>query len=162
MASNDTLLQFGAQALVPPSSNAASFDTRNDHPVLDFAVGDEALIDVLLPEHYAGGGLTIDVVYAMSSATTGNVQWQTEIDRIGDGQQDLDADSYAAAQTSGDVAVPATAGETDVATITHTDGAQIDSAVAGETVRVRVKRVAAGSSEASGDAELLVVHVKET
>ena len=167
MASGDTLIQWSALANEPPSSNYATFDTRNQHPVLDFdpSTDEEAVFSGVLPRHYAGGGITAYIHYSMSTAEANNVVWQGAFERVGDGQQDVDSDSFASFQSSGQVAVPGTSGLVDIATITFTDGAQIDSIAVGEKFRFKVRGDADDTSatwDATGDAELHFVELKET
>ena len=73
MASGDTLLIFTPQANEPPSSNYATMDTRNSHLVLDFdgASNEDAVFSGVMPQHYDGGGVSVYIHYAMSSATSG-------------------------------------------------------------------------------------------
>lgn len=165
MASGNTLLCFFPQDNEPPASNFATLDTRNSHLVLDFdaSTDESAVFKGVLPSHYSGGGLTIKIHYAMTSATSGNVVWQTAIERVGDGQQDIDSDGFASAQSSGAVAVPGTSGHVDICSVAHTSGAQMDSLAVGEGFRLRVNRDADnGSDTASGDAELWAIEVLET
>ncbi len=165
MAAGDTLATFKAQDNEPPASNFATSDTRDatyPHPVLDFALNEEAVVAFIMPRHYAGGGITISVEYAMSTATTDEVKLETAIERHIDGTTNLDTDSFAAAQNSGDVTVPTTpAGKIGIITTTHTDGAQMDSLAVGEGARLKIKRVTA-STDASGDLELRFVEIQET
>ncbi len=162
MASGNTLLIFRPQDNEPPLSILARLDTRNQHPVLDFALTEEAVFSAVLPRLYAGGGITISLHYAMSSAVANDIKLETSLERIGDQQQDLDADGFAAAQNTGDIVVPATSGLVDIITSTHTDGAQMDSIAVGEGFRVKVKRVVVVGTDASGDLELRFVEIKET
>ncbi|NIO43432.1 MAG: hypothetical protein GTO41_26720, partial [Burkholderiales bacterium] len=92
MASGDTLLIFRPQDNEPPSSNYATFDTRNQHPVLDFdaTTNEDAVFSAVMPRAYSGGGLTVYIHYAMSTATSGDVDWDVAFERIGDQQQDID------------------------------------------------------------------------
>ncbi len=165
MASLNTLCQFFPQDNEPPASNYATLDTRNSHLVLDFdASTDEAAVfKGILPSHYSGGGITIKLHYAMTSATSGNIIWQTAIERIGDGQQDIDSDGFATANSSSATAVPATSGHVDILSIAHTSGTQMDSLAVGEGFRLKVNRDADnGSDTATGDAELFAVEIVET
>jgi hypothetical protein len=163
MASGDSLLVFTPQHGVPPASNYATLDTRNAHLVLDFddTTNESIVFNGVLPAAYDGGGLTIDIGYSMASATTGDIDWDIELERIGDQQLDIDADSFAAANSVDNTTVPGTTGNVDVVAITFTDGADMDSIAAGEQFRLRLTRDAA-SDTASGDAEVHFVHVKET
>lgn len=167
MASGDTLLAFTSAANVPPSSNPATLDSRNSHLVLDFdaTTDEEAVFEGVLPENYAGGGLTVTLVWLASTATSGNVVWQAAFERHQDDTDDLDSDSFAAFQGSGAVATASASGEPQYSNITFTDGAQMDNLAAGESFRLKIRRDADDTSATdsmTGDAELLRVHVKET
>src|SRR5262245_45890635 len=138
MASGATLLIFTPQMSEAPASNYATLDTRNTHLLLDYDdTTDEAVFfKSVLPRNYAGGGITVYVHYAMTSATTGKVRWDVSFERIGDGQQDIDSDGFASAQSVNVAAVPGTSGHVDIVTISFTDGAQIDSVAVGEGFRI--------------------------
>lgn len=163
MASGDTLLTFFPQDNEPPTSNYATFDTRNSHPVLDFddTTQETAIFTGILPRHYAGGGITVYVHWAATSAITGTIGWDVAFERIGDSQQDIDADGFATAQTITAVTVPGTSGHVDITNVAVTDGANIDSIAVGEVFRLRVRRDVANDT-ATGDAELRGVELKET
>lgn len=167
MATGDTLLTLPASAGIPPSSAFAPLSRRNNHPVALFdAAADESLdFECVLPEHYGGGGLTIDIVWAADTATTGNCIWNIQLERheAEASGSDLDTDAFAAVQAVTDAAPGTNAGRLAYATITFTDGAQMDSVAAGEAFRLRVTRDADnGSDTMAGDAQLLAIHVKET
>lgn len=163
MASGDTLFVFSPEHNQPPTSNFATLDTRNNHPVLDFddTTNESAIFSSVLPQSYAGGGLTVLVGFSMTSATTGDVDLQAAIERVEAGVLDIDADSFASAQSVIDVSVPGTSGFVAVATITFTDGAQMDSLAVGEKFRIKITRDAA-TDTASGDLELHFVEIRET
>jgi hypothetical protein len=165
MASGDTLLILTPLNNEPPASAYATLDLRNLHPVLEFdqSTDEEAVFTAMLPRHYAGGGITVRLVWAADGVTSGNVVWETAFERINDGGQDLDADSFATANSSGAVAVPGTDGVTKYTDIAHTNGGQIDSLAAGEAFRLKVRRDANhGSDTAAADAQLIAVELKET
>jgi hypothetical protein len=163
MATGNTLCVFMPNDNEPPTAAFATLDTRNLHPVLDFdaAADESAVFSAVLPRHYAGGGLTITLIWAASTAVTGDVVWNTAIERLDIGT-DSDADSFAAANAATATA-SATSGAPIYTTIAHTAGAQMDSLAAGEAFRLKVTRnaVAAGDTIA-GDVELLAVEIKET
>jgi len=163
MASGDTLYQFFPSDNEPPSSSFATLDLRNAHPVLDFDAGaDEAAVFTgLLPRTYAGGGLTVRLHWMATSAVAGDVKWNAQVERDDTGT-DLDADSFAAAQTT-TTTTGATSGAPNVTQITFTDGAQMDSLAVGEPFRLKITRDADDAADTmAGDAELLAVEIKET
>ncbi|RKY09639.1 MAG: hypothetical protein DRP56_02365 [Planctomycetota bacterium] len=163
MASDDTLLIFLPTNNEPPSSNPMTLDTRNLHPVLDAdaSTDESAVFTGVMPRHYAGGGVTVYIHYAMSSATSGNIDWDAQFERIGDQQQDLDSDGFAAVQSVNNTTVPSTSGLVDIVSIAFTDGAQMDSIAVGESFRLKITRDASADT-AAGDAELVAVEIKET
>ena len=167
MATGDTIQTISPLENSPPASIAATPDRRNTHPVLDFdaAADEEAVFNLIMPRNYAGGGITIYIHYSMSSAVANEVVWQTALERVGDGSQDVDADGFEAFQTSGAITVPGTSGNVDITTTTHTDGTQMDSVAVGEKFRLKIRRDADDTSatdDATGDAELHGIEIKET
>ena len=163
MASGDTLLIFSPHDDEPPASNFATLDLRNGHPVLDFddTVNESAVFSGVMPRNYGGGGLTVYIHFSMTSATSGDVDWDVAFERIGDQQQDLDADGFAAVNSVDNTTVPGTSGLVDIVNVTFSDGADMDSIAVGEKFRIKVTRDAA-SDTATGDAELAAIEIKET
>ena len=167
MASGNTLVVFMPQDNEPPASNYATFDTRNSHPTLDFdgATDEEAVFSSILPRHYAGGGLTVYLHVAHTSATSGTSRWQADIERMDDGTLDTDADSFTGSFQSAACTASGTSGIMTLVTITFTSGAQMDSLAAGEMFRLKIRRDADGTSgtdDITTDAELMGVEIKET
>ena len=164
MASGDTLCVFSPLHNEPPAANAATLDLRNQHPCLDFDAGtnESAVFSTIMPRHYAATtGVTVYLHYAMSSAEADTVDWDVAFERIGDQQLDIDGDSFAAVNSVDNTTVPATTGLVDIVNVTFTDGADMDSVAVGEAFRLKVTRDAA-SDDAAGDAELILVEIKET
>lgn len=156
---------FTPHSVEYPASNYPTLDTRNNHPVLDFddTTEETCYFTGVLPGDYGGGGLTVYLGYSMTTATSGDVDWDVAIERIGDSQQDVDSDGFAAANVVDNTTVPATSGHVDVVSITFTDGVDMDSLAAGELFRISVALdQTGGSSTATGDAELHWVRVQET
>jgi hypothetical protein len=163
MASGNTIFMWFSQDNEPPTSNGATYDLRNFHPVLDFdtTTQETAVFTGLMPQHYAGGNIVVYIYYSMSTATSGTVGWDITMERIGDGIQDIDADGWATAKTVTAVTVPGTSGNVDVMTVTLTAGAtDTDSVVAGEMFRLRIRRDVANDT-ATGDAELHCIELRE-
>ena len=163
MASGDTLCVFTPLHNEPPASNPATLDLRNAHPVLDFdaTTNESAVFSDVMPRNYAGSGVTVYIHYAMSSAEADTVDWDIAFERIGDQQQDLDADGFAAVNSVDNTTVPGTSGLVDIVNVTFTDGADMDSVAVGEGFRLKVTRDAT-NDDAAGDAELRFAEIKET
>ena len=164
MASGDTLIIFTSLQNEPPASNFATLDLRNLHPVLDFdaTTNESAVFRAVMPRSYAGTtGLTVYIHYALTSATSGTIDWDVAFERIGDQQLDIDGDSFAAVNSVDNTTVPGTAGLVDIVTVTFTDGADMDSVAVGELFRLKITRDAT-NDDATGDGELLAIEIKET
>jgi len=129
MASGDTLIILTPLHGEPPSSSAATFDTRNQHPVLDFDPDstESIMFSAVMPRAYGGNGITVYIHAALTSDTNNahEVRWDVAWERIGDQQQDIDNDSFAAAN-SVSMPVPSTSGLVDIVNVTFTDGADMD------------------------------------
>ena len=163
MATGNTLLVFKAFENEPPTTNPATPDLRNGHPCLDFddTTAEGAVFSGVLPRHYAGSGITVYAHWAATSAVSGTGGWTIEIERIGDGQQDIDSDGFASAQTIVAATVPGTSGLIDIVNVAISNGANMDSLAVGESFRLRIKRDVANDT-AVGDLELYKIEIKET
>ncbi|HUW18631.1 MAG TPA: hypothetical protein VMW16_04950 [Sedimentisphaerales bacterium] len=163
MASGDTLLIFTPLNNEPPASAYATLDIRNQHSVLDFdaASNESAVFSGVMPRSYGGGGITVYLHYAMSSATSGTIDWDAAFERVGDQQQDIDNDGFASAKSADDTTVPSQCGLVDVVAITFSDGTEMDNIQTGEGFRLKITRDAV-NDDAAGDAELLFMELKET
>lgn len=171
MASGDSLVFVTALSATPPSANAATLDNFTgaaNHVinVLDFDPGsteESADFLCLMPRHYDGGGVTITIGWS-SDAITGNVVWSAAFKSVSDDTDDLDTKAYAAQQDSAASATASTAGRVDYATITFTDGGQMDSVAAGEMFFLRITRSSADANDTlnSNDAEFHFAEIRET
>ncbi len=166
MASGDTLIIFTPLHNEPPATIAATPDTRNAHPTLDFdgAADEEAVFTSVLPRNYAGGGITVTTFWSFTSATSGSLRVQTSIERMDASSLDIDADSFATANSAGGTA-PGTSGQLIAVAIAHASGAEMDSVAAAEMFRLKIRRDADGTSgtdDIASDAELLAVEIRET
>ncbi len=164
MASGDTLVVFTPSMAEPPAANYATLDSRAVVLVLDFDDTTDESVEFagFMPRNYDGGGLTVTIGWMATTATTLETEWNIAFKSVSDDADDLDSKAFAAVN-----AVTATtasaSGEVDYATITFTDGADMDSIAAGEYFRMNVIRDADNASDDMvGDAELVFIEIKET
>lgn len=170
MASGNVLFCFGARDGVPAATNGAVHavrvggSTNNEGvPVLAFDSGTDEFVDFfgVMPSNYVGGGVTIVLMWA-SSVTSNAVVWSAAFRRVADDAEDVDT-SHSYDFNSVTATTASAAGEWDYATITFTDGADMDSLAAGEAFVLRVSRDANnGSDNMTGDALLTMVNGTET
>jgi hypothetical protein len=165
MASGQTVGEFFPEQNQPPASNFATRDTRgstNPHTVLDFdaSTAETAIFKGIMPSNYSGGGVTVYIHYAMTSAASGDIDWDVAFERIGDQGENLDNDGFAAVKSVDTTTVPGTAGLVDVVSINFSNGSEMDSVIAGDSYRIKVTRDAPNDS-ATGDAELWGVEMRE-
>lgn len=162
MATNETMAVWEAIGGTPPSAAAATLDLRNGHVVLDFDAdaNETTYFTAVLPKHYAGGNLACKLHWMATSATSGNVRWSAAFERLEANGPDLDAAGFQTAVEANDAA-NATSGKLTVTTLTLT---ALDGAVAGDSFRIAVTRIATdGTNDTmTGDAELLAVELVET
>ena len=173
MASGDVVGIIGD--IVPPATLGAAFDIRlggstpvEDVPVYDF---DDTAIEYLdfycRLEGYAGGGLTITLDWSATDTTVTphSCVWGAAIRRIVDDAEDIDAShTYDYNDAAADQEASAS-GETSRATVTFTNGADMDSLANTEAFILRVRRDPTnGSDDLTGDAELWhwTLAIKET
>ena len=160
MASGDSLIIFTPHAGEPTTANFATIDTRNEHPVLDFdaATNESAVFSAIMPRNYGNTNVTVYIHWALTSGTTGDVDWDVSWERIGDLTLDIDSDSFGGITSVNNVTAPTTSGMVDIVNLVSAD---LDGILVGEGCRMKLTRDAA-SDTASGDAEMLFVEVKET
>ena len=166
MASGNTLCTFFPKQGEPPSSNAATPDTRNGIMVLDYDDTTDESIEFpgFMPRHYAGGGITITLGWMATTATSNTISLDVAFKSVSDDADDLDTKAFAAANNANPVPASAT-GEVQYTTITFTDGADMDSVAAGEYFRMLVTRDADSTTSTdnmTGDMELVFIEIKET
>jgi hypothetical protein len=168
VASGDTLC-----VLTPAHVEAAKSDcglgTRNSMVVLlfDDTTDENAYFRGLMPRHYAGGGVTVNVHCSSKDVTVTphNFVVQAAFMSITHDADDLDSDSFAALNGSGAVAEASASGETVEAAITFTDGADMDSVAAGEQFWLQLRRDADDTSATDAltdDLEVWLIEIKET
>lgn len=147
-----------------PSSSPAALAIRNNQPYLAFddTTQETAYFEGYLPDTYGGNGLTVTLVWLSEDQTTGDCVWQAAIERHQDDTTDLDSDSFASDQSVTSTTASA-AGEPQYATITFTDGTQMDSLAAGESFRLRIRRDPSNmADDLTNDAQLKIIAIKET
>ena len=163
MSSNDTLLIFQPYNNEPPSTDYATLDLRNNHPVLDFEQnsGTFSVFSAVLPRNYGGGGITSYIHWSADGVTVNDAIIGLAFERIGTAQ-DVDNDSFASFKIVTGTA-PGTDGFVTIDNIAFTDGAEIDSIAVGELFRIKVWRNAeAAGDDMAANMELHAVELKET
>lgn len=163
MASGSSLFELLPLGSETPAANFATLDTRNARPCIDFdAATNESIVWTdTIPAQYAGGGITFKLRWAATSATTGNVVWVIAIERTDDEGLDIDSDSFATG-VSVTATCPGTSGQVQYTDIALTNS-ELDGALVGELIRVKLTRNAAdGSDTMAGDAECIGVYPVET
>ncbi len=164
MASSDTLCVFTPACNEPPAASYATLNLRNGHPVLcfDSAADESAIFSDIMPRNYAGGGVTV-ILWITDTNDTNTAHasyWDVSFELMTG--LDLDADSFAAVN-SDHVHPNGTSGISVSLSIPFTDGADMDSVVAGAPFRLKVTRDANnGSDDWENDAELVAVEIQET
>lgn len=166
LRSGQTLNTFFPTDNEPPSSNYATFSTRNGRPILVFpdAVVYAAIFTGVMPRQYGAGGVTVLINWMNSTTSTNKVCFSATLERVDVGTTDLDSDSFGTQviDTTG-VAANATSGIQSTTSIALTTGANMDSVVAGDTFRLKITRETGQANDTqAGDAQVVSVEIKET
>lgn len=111
---------------------------------------------------YSSGGITVQIKWSALTATTGSARWEAAFRRVADDAEDLDVaqtyDYNGVTSTTANVA-----GEVKYATITFTNGADMDSVVAGDMFVLRVRRVHSDAGDTiAEDCQLHYIVIQET
>jgi hypothetical protein len=172
MASGDLLQVFWAEDGLPLESSAAtlgfllvaSTDEPDDLiPLLDFDSGALEYMDWkgVMPNHYAGGGVTA-TVWWLSSTTGSNVRWDGRFKSFTDDVDLVTTKAYAAVQSVSSPA-PSAAGEMVGDGIVFTNGSQMDSVAVNEPFMFRLNRDPVHADDVHGaDARLYCIILRET
>ncbi len=152
------LAAFQAGDATLPATEPASTATRNDHPLIAYALGSiqRALFHGVMPADYSGGQLTTRLDWVAATATSGNVRWEVQFERLNAGGIDIDTNGFATAQLANATA-PGVSGVIARASIIFPN-AQADGIPPGQASRLRVTR-AGGTDTMLGDAQLLRVSI---
>ena len=163
MASGDTVHEFFPYQNEPVAANYATLDLRNYHPVLDFdaTTNEIATFTGVMPRNYAGGGVTVYIHWAASTSVDDATHcfWDAAFELCTG--LDMDADSFAAVNSVDTDHPSTTSGIKTVTAIAFTDGADMDSVIAGALFRLQITRDAANDNM-TGDAEVFGIEIKET
>jgi len=170
MASGQTLWVFKPLANETPISGTAGLAfiaaTTGHRPVLTFdRVATEAGIwTFVMPSNYSALGITLDIFGAQDVANTDTkvVQMEAQFERTEAGVDLGGANDFAAIQEDGETTVNNTEDALFKSTITFTNS-QIDGLLVGESGRLQISRNnTTGGTNAEGDFQLLLAHMKET
>ena len=144
----------------------ATPDRLKDADVLDFDASSNelALFHLFMPDHYAGGGITIKVGVSASSATTGDMSFAAFLKSISDNADNIKVKNFAAPNLNTAVDAPTTVGNLRFFTITFTAGADMDSIAKNEPFDLLIMRDAQDGTndDMAGDAEIVFIEIKET
>jgi hypothetical protein len=170
MASGNVLFILTPMASSPPATAAAQIDiivgTSTPvewFPVLAFDTTTVEYADwhgLVMPAHYAGGGVTCSI-RSSAAAATSTVQWALAFREINDDVEDLDTTAHTYDYNTVNFTVASAIGELSYDNIAFTDGADMDSVSAGRSFSLRLRRDT-GSDAMTGDAFLHSIYIKET
>ena len=162
MPSLNFFMPMDFEAPVSETGGAAELHLRNVHPVVSMALNENARFSGVLSRQYSGGGVKVYIHYSVNGIATGDIKLFTSFERIGHAQVDIDNDSFASAQDTGDITVPGVSGDVDIVNITHTNGTQMDSLAVGEGFRLWIKRGPVDGTDAAGDVEILFIEIRNS
>ncbi len=172
MASGNTLLWFTPMSACGPASTAAQQDIISGTstpaeaiPVMAFDTSTVEYADFRgkMPQHYAGGGITV-VVCSSAGTATGGVVFEIAFRSFEDDTVDLDTTAKTYDYNTLVISTLASAiGEVTYDNLTFTDGADMDSVGAGDEFLMRVRRATGNASDtASTDAYIHGIEIRET
>ncbi|RIK41612.1 MAG: hypothetical protein DCC55_11385 [Chloroflexi bacterium] len=168
MASGDPVVQI--LEISAPAANFPQYDMRAGGstpaervPVWRFDADTIEYLDFkCVLQNYDGGGLTFKLPWSATSATSGATRWGVAIRRINDDAEDIDV-SHTYDYNDVDDTAASASGELSYASVSFTDGSDMDSWSEGEVAIVRVRRNASHANDnMTGDAELWGLWAVET
>ena len=171
-ASTTTPGNHGTLTATPVACGATLDFVRSDTPVLDFdaSVNEVALFACVMPRHYGGGGLTVNVGITSTTATGDMAialflkSYTDDTDNLSlVGTDDSGLKMFAAPNFNTTHDAASAIGEIGEEAITFTNGADMDSILAGEYFHLLIMRDAQATSDnMAADAELVFIEIRET
>lgn len=170
MATGDSLVIFTPLDGTPPATVYATLDIMvgtstpaESIPVHDFDDTTQEFMDFygFMPRNYGGNGVTITFVHS-AAAATGVFGIEAAFRRVADDAEDLDTTAQTYDYNVVAATVASAIGEAAYDVITFTNGADMDSVVAGDYFILRVRRNPAVGSDATGDCSIHMIEIKET
>lgn len=173
MASGNVLDRLSPQSWSPTNTVPAQTTTilgastpAEVIPVLAFDTSTVEYADfhnLVMPPHYGGGGVTL-TIFSSCGTTTGGIAWEVAFRRIADDAEDLDTTAQTYDYNTLAIAtLPSAVGEITVDTLTFTNGADMDSVVAGDLYTLRIRRATGNATDtATTDAFLHAIVISET
>lgn len=165
MATLETL--YAVDGEQPVSANpTATLDRRtagNTAPlVLDFGAASAEFMDfgVFMPRNYAGSGVDVVIGNGATTAVNGAVVW--EVAFMSAATQEVSGASFGTAK-SVIASAAASAGVIVYTTVAFSNGVEMDGVQAGEYFRLQIHRETSSASDnMSGDAEFVILEIKDT
>jgi len=173
MASGNALFNLTPLASAPPATTAAQIDILVGtsapvewFPVLAFDTTTVEYADfhgLVMPAHYSGGGITVSI-RSSATTTTGGIVFAVALRRIQDDAEDLDTTAQTYDYNTVTIGTLASVvGELTYDSVTFTNGADMDSVVAGDSFTLRIRRDTGNASDtATGDAFVHGIYITET
>jgi hypothetical protein len=166
MASGQTLAIFHPyDNELYPSNGTTSFNApigfRNQQPYISLPKTSDffATFSGVMPSWYAGGGITLYIWGVTASLTSGNLTMGLQLERR---TTDADADSFTTIFETTVTAVSGTSGIPFVVDDNRSNGAEMDSIVAGDPFRLRLARYPLLVNDTVADAfQIIAVEIKE-
>jgi len=155
------LAKFTANDAIFQGAAPAGAKGRNSHAILTFddTTDENVVFEDVMSADYSSGNLTVKIYWVADTATTGTVEWRAFFERMDAGVLDIDADSFATAQTGSDTTA-GTAGIITVTSIVLTQ-AQADGITPEDAYRLKIERNTAVGGNMTGDAQVLRVTVTQ-
>lgn len=160
MAAGDSLFALDALSNRPPTSDFAAIRVRGEFVVLAFddTTNEQAQFHAIVPSHYRGGPLTVNLCWTSATATSGVCKLRVELTRVTTGSN-LDALPASAGSANATASAPATSGdlvETSLGAIA------VPGLASGDMLVLDLIRLADDVADTVvGDVELVSVEMRE-
>jgi hypothetical protein len=134
-------MYFTPQHYVPPTTTPAALTKLGEHLVVSFAGAADSTMVVhgYLAETYAGGNLSVQLIWTTSAGSVVNVRWKVLFERAEIDALVLTGEAYGSATLATTTSADAAA-KIAKASIACTAGATTDSLAAGEAYRLSITR----------------------
>jgi hypothetical protein len=137
----------------------------NDRPLLLMpqSVNSDFVVTRFMPWSYEAGGVTFTGAFMIPSTSIQAVRFRVAFERLKDDGQDLDSDGYGGNQDLQVLLSGLAANQAHTFNIPFNHGSEIDNVVAGELMRIRLRRNGTNAQDSYlGDLYFVYGILKET